>query len=175
MDGGGIRGIIPLHIMEHIEEKVHQRRTAKAASLHQPPPKKLQIIDMFDVISGTSTGGIIALALTECNMTVTEVKDFYLKKVSGLFNAGWLHKKIDTVWRGAAYHSEPLEKLMKSVANRPSDNKLSRWVTPNSHGPRVTLTLTHSLSHHSLCLRPSVCLSSAAGCLCVVSWCRRLL
>jgi patatin-like phospholipase/acyl hydrolase len=46
LDGGGIRGIIPARIIAEIEE-----RTGKAAA------------DLFDLIAGTSTGGIIALAL----------------------------------------------------------------------------------------------------------------
>jgi len=46
IDGGGIRGIIPAKILEHVERKT-RKRTA----------------EMFDLIAGTSTGGILALAL----------------------------------------------------------------------------------------------------------------
>lgn len=46
IDGGGIRGIIPLKVLEYIEGQ-----TGK------------QIHELFDVIGGTSTGGIIALGL----------------------------------------------------------------------------------------------------------------
>ncbi len=46
IDGGGIRGIIPLKVLEYIE-----CQTGK------------QIHELFDVIGGTSTGGIIALGL----------------------------------------------------------------------------------------------------------------
>ncbi|MCB9453971.1 MAG: patatin-like phospholipase family protein [Anaerolineaceae bacterium] len=47
IDGGGIRGIIPAMAMDAIE-----RRTGKP------------IAELFDLIAGTSTGGILALALT---------------------------------------------------------------------------------------------------------------
>src|SRR5579871_1604591 len=47
LDGGGIRGIILAHLLAGIEEK-----TGK------------QIYRLFDVIAGTSTGGLIALLLT---------------------------------------------------------------------------------------------------------------
>jgi patatin-like phospholipase/acyl hydrolase len=47
IDGGGIRGLIPALVLAHIEE-----RTGAA------------IADLFDVIAGTSTGGILALGLT---------------------------------------------------------------------------------------------------------------
>ena len=166
VDGGGIRGIIPLHIMEQIELKVHERRTAKATAQHLPPPKKLQIVDMFDVISGTSTGGIIALALTECGMTVSEVKTFYMQKVSGLFNGSSLHKMWDTIYHGAKYHSEPIEALMKSVANKPANAKLSKWVNPSSPW---TQGHTHLHSDHLPHLYLLCLPSNMVGCVGVVS------
>jgi uncharacterized protein len=48
IDGGGIRGIIPAIVLAEIE-----RRTGKP------------IADSFDMIAGTSTGGILALGLTK--------------------------------------------------------------------------------------------------------------
>ena len=48
IDGGGIRGIIPALVLSEIEE-----RTQK------------QIADCFDLIAGTSTGGILALGLSK--------------------------------------------------------------------------------------------------------------
>ncbi len=47
IDGGGIRGVIPAVLLEHIEKQTKQR-----------------VADLFDLIVGTSTGGIIAAALT---------------------------------------------------------------------------------------------------------------
>jgi patatin-like phospholipase/acyl hydrolase len=48
IDGGGIRGIIPAMVLAEIE-----RRTGK------------RIAEMFDLVAGTSTGGILALGLTK--------------------------------------------------------------------------------------------------------------
>lgn len=48
LDGGGIRGIVPALLLEEIE-----KRTGKPIS------------KLFDVIAGTSTGGILGLALTK--------------------------------------------------------------------------------------------------------------
>lgn len=47
IDGGGIRGLIPALVLAEIERRT-QRRTA----------------DLFDLVAGTSTGGILAAALT---------------------------------------------------------------------------------------------------------------
>ncbi|MBW4490467.1 MAG: patatin-like phospholipase family protein [Trichocoleus desertorum ATA4-8-CV12] len=50
IDGGGIRGVIPAMLLAEIE-----KRTGRA------------IAELFDVIAGTSTGGILALGLTKPN------------------------------------------------------------------------------------------------------------
>jgi len=47
IDGGGIRGLIPALVLRHVEEQTGQ-----------------PIADLFDLIAGTSTGGILALGLT---------------------------------------------------------------------------------------------------------------
>jgi patatin-like phospholipase/acyl hydrolase len=48
IDGGGIRGIIPAMVLAEIERRT-EKRTA----------------EMFDLVAGTSTGGILALGLTK--------------------------------------------------------------------------------------------------------------
>jgi patatin-like phospholipase/acyl hydrolase len=48
IDGGGIRGIIPAMVLAEIEKRTERR-----------------IAELFDLIAGTSTGGILALGLTK--------------------------------------------------------------------------------------------------------------
>jgi patatin-like phospholipase/acyl hydrolase len=48
IDGGGIRGIIPAMVLAEIERRTQRR-----------------IAEMFDLVAGTSTGGILALGLTK--------------------------------------------------------------------------------------------------------------
>ena len=48
IDGGGIRGAIPARVLQEIETKMGR-----------------PVSELFDVVSGTSTGGIIALGLTK--------------------------------------------------------------------------------------------------------------
>ena len=55
LDGGGMRGVIPATILSRIEELLR--------SLGDDRP----LYSHFDLISGTSTGGLIALALTAPN------------------------------------------------------------------------------------------------------------
>ena len=55
LDGGGLKGLILIEVLIHIEKLTGKR-----------------IVDLFDWIVGTSTGGVIALALVYgmCEITV---------------------------------------------------------------------------------------------------------
>lgn len=66
IDGGGIRGIIPLYFLAKLEENTGKRA-----------------YEMFDVIAGTSTGGMIALALSIA--PAKDVLDLYLKHGTEIF------------------------------------------------------------------------------------------
>ncbi len=87
IDGGGIKGIIPLIILKYIADKTEK------------PIHKL-----FDVIGGTSTGGIIALGLnskiagTEEIYTPQEILKFYTEEeqVKKIFQ-----KDTSYSWEGA--------------------------------------------------------------------------
>jgi predicted acylesterase/phospholipase RssA/energy-coupling factor transporter ATP-binding protein EcfA2 len=66
LDGGGIRGIIELAILEKLLNKVN-------LGLANPIP------ELFDLVVGTSTGGIIALGLTSIQeMTIGQMKKTFL-------------------------------------------------------------------------------------------------
>ncbi|MBW7475674.1 patatin-like phospholipase family protein [Paenibacillus oenotherae] len=81
IDGGGIKGVFPAAILKHMEEQL-------------PNP----ISRYFDLIVGTSTGGIIALALG-LGLSGREIVSFYeihgprifIPKKKGLFS-GLVHK-----------------------------------------------------------------------------------
>ncbi len=83
IDGGGIRGIIPAMVLAKIEEM-----TSK-------PTCKL-----FDVISGTSTGGIIALFLTKPSnnnqdipaYSAQDIVNMYIENGKKIFSSDILHR-----------------------------------------------------------------------------------
>jgi predicted acylesterase/phospholipase RssA len=75
VDGGGIRGAIPARVLQGIESK-----------LGRP------VCELFDVVSGTSTGGIIALGLTKPEGTsrkpayaASDLLDLYTQDGSKIF------------------------------------------------------------------------------------------
>jgi patatin-like phospholipase/acyl hydrolase len=76
IDGGGIRGIIPALVLDEME-----RRTGRS------------VAQLFDFIAGTSTGGIIALAMTVpdaaggSRWTAGELADLYRTRGTAIFTA----------------------------------------------------------------------------------------
>jgi predicted acylesterase/phospholipase RssA len=67
LDGGGLRGFLTLGILKEIEAHLKQRHQGRA---------DFRLCDYFDLIAGTSTGAIIAAALS-LGMTVKDVEDHY--------------------------------------------------------------------------------------------------
>jgi calcium-independent phospholipase A2 len=86
LSGGGTRGLISLEVLAHIEMRTGGKR----------------IHELFDVISGTSTGGLMALFFSVTKGTVAECRNMYFKLKDEVFS-GVKH-----------YNREKLEKLLKS-------------------------------------------------------------
>ncbi|CAO1941008.1 unnamed protein product [Urochloa humidicola] len=82
IDGGGIRGLIPSVIIASLEKKLQEVDRNENA----------RIADYFDVIAGTSTGGLIAAMLAAPDeqkkrpkYSAEDIKDFYLKHGPAIF------------------------------------------------------------------------------------------
>ena len=67
VDGGGIKGLYSSTILEHFEEKYN-----------------CSISDHFDMLCGTSTGGLIALALS-LGIPAKKISEFYKEKGGVIF------------------------------------------------------------------------------------------
>src|SRR5436190_13299530 len=99
IDGGGIRGIIPAMILAEIEKRLGEQ-------LHR----------VFDLIAGTSTGGIITLAVGARSKgdgpyRPGELADMYVENGPEIF-----HKNVMTPLRmllRPKYSAEPLERVLE--------------------------------------------------------------
>lgn len=80
LDGGGLKGLFSAAMLAHFEEDLG-----------------VKITDYFDLITGTSTGGIIALGLG-LGMRPSEMVKFYIKdgpKIFGCSSMGWFSNRYD--------------------------------------------------------------------------------
>ena len=75
LDGGGIRGIITLEILDRIESLLREKSGRQADFV---------LTDYFDFIAGTSTGAIIGTALA-LGMPVADIRSFYLETGREMF------------------------------------------------------------------------------------------
>ncbi|KAM0014212.1 putative patatin-like phospholipase domain, Acyl transferase/acyl hydrolase/lysophospholipase [Helianthus debilis subsp. tardiflorus] len=84
IDGGGIRGLIPATILEFLE-----------AELQKLDGEDARIADYFDIIAGTSTGGLVTAMLTAPDVNrrplfpAKDIKEFYLKMCPNIFPQDW--------------------------------------------------------------------------------------
>lgn len=74
LDGGGVLGLVEIAFLEQIEMQLCQ--------LKKNP--NLVLADYFDLIGGTSTGAIIATALS-LEMTAQQVKELYFQLAPRIF------------------------------------------------------------------------------------------
>ncbi|KAK0707393.1 acyl transferase/acyl hydrolase/lysophospholipase [Lasiosphaeris hirsuta] len=104
LDGGGVRGIAALMLLDTVMKKAH-------------PGKKPY--EVFDIIGGTSTGGFIAVMLGRMKMDITECIKYYNKFMKVVFpEQGYWEKKgqaIKAAWSGEKWDAAPLEKVIKDL------------------------------------------------------------
>ncbi|CEJ54942.1 hypothetical protein PMG11_01228 [Penicillium brasilianum] len=107
LDGGGVRGYSSLMLLKEVMDK-------------GAPNKKP--CEVFDLIGGTSTGGLIAIMLGRLKMTVQECLDEYSALMSEVFGSGWIHDHVTKPARyavtGAFYSADTLEKVIKSLLRK---------------------------------------------------------
>jgi patatin-like phospholipase/acyl hydrolase len=97
LDGGGIKGLFSAAVLTHLEEDL-----------------QINVTDYFDLIVGTSTGGIIALGLG-IGMRPREIVSFYVKKGHEIFPRG-VGFSLRQFWRNK-FNASPLENALKEFFN----------------------------------------------------------
>lgn len=125
IDGGGIRGIIPGQVLVALEEKLQQLSGNPA----------MRIADAFDLIAGTSTGGILT-CLYLCpdqhtrtaRFSAAEAVDLYLQHGDNIFDVSFF-KAIESV-DGVADAKYSATNLEKVLADYLGDLKLSELLKP---------------------------------------------
>lgn len=70
LDGGGVRGISSLYILKELMRQIAREFAASNPGVPEISPRPC---DFFDMICGTSTGGLIALMLGRLRMVIGDM------------------------------------------------------------------------------------------------------
>ncbi|KAF7134966.1 hypothetical protein RHSIM_Rhsim08G0101700 [Rhododendron simsii] len=98
IDGGGIRGIIPGVVLSYLESQLQELDGADA-----------RLADYFDVVSGTSTGGLIAAMVTAPNKDnrpgpFARIIDIFKVLTGPKYNGKYLHRLIKGILGDTKLH-----------------------------------------------------------------------
>jgi uncharacterized protein len=99
-DGGGIRGVFSLLVIQRIETLLRE---------HYGRPD-LVLADHYDFFAGTSTGAIIAACLC-MGMSTEQILDFYIQGGRKMFSESSFGKRFTL----ARYDSHPLTEQLKEI------------------------------------------------------------
>ncbi|MHC5595008.1 MAG: patatin-like phospholipase family protein [Nostoc sp.] len=145
IDGGGIRGIIPALVLAEIE-----KRTQK------------QIFSLFDLISGTSSGGILALGLTKPRLSLDTdslpaaqysaeaLVQIYLEYGAEIFYEPFWEQilgQLEDIFIQPKYSSEGREEIIRQYfGDTPLENNLKEvFVTSYDIEQRIPIFFTNKL------------------------------
>jgi patatin-like phospholipase/acyl hydrolase len=108
-DGGGMKGLFAAAVLAEVEAQLH-----------------VSIVDHFDLIAGTSTGGLIALALG-AGLTPVEIVDFYMDRGPAIFGRP---RGISRIWRAKHKADELRAALLEVFGDRRLGSSTRRLVIP---------------------------------------------
>lgn len=111
LDGGGIRGIFPAVILSQIEEELKSKGF-----------ENWQIYQNVDLIFGTSTGGILALALS-LGIPAEEIKNLYFNNAEKIFGN---KKGILKCINHSSHDRASLKSLLESVFIKYHNNSIPK-------------------------------------------------
>ncbi|KAK7847944.1 patatin-like protein 2, partial [Quercus suber] len=150
IDGGGIRGVIPGTILSFLESELQKLDGEDA-----------RIADYFDVISGTSTGGLVTAMLAAPNennrpvFAAKDIKDFYLNHCPRIFPQNSCPvlphlTKIIKALAGPKYDGKYLHNLVKEkLGHTKLEKTLTNVVIPTFDIKRLQPTI---FSSNEVCL-----------------------
>ena len=104
IDGGGIRGLSEILILKELMLQV------QIQSKLDFTPEPWQC---FDLICGTSTGGLIATLIGRLGKTLDECENLFREFGSQIFAGGSISQKTRLVFKGSKHASDGLKNVVK--------------------------------------------------------------
>lgn len=133
-DGGGVRGLSSLLILQRLMEMINSHVPSHVTGYPLNPH------DVFGLAAGTSTGGLIALMLGKMNMTPEGCITQYKKLSKVVFGtASWRGRLTKGFLRDRYYG----DKICECVQQLLRENSLSPTLSMVSPGDRMFWCVSH--------------------------------
>ncbi|GAW26599.1 putative patatin-like phospholipase [Rosellinia necatrix] len=174
LDGGGVRGLSSLYILRCIMVKMNAERQKRGESDAKP-------CEVFDLIGGTSTGGLIAILLGRLEMNVDECLTVFKDAMCEIFGRR-VHSAKFKLRNGQLQHGFSPDKLKEAIQkalilknipiDEPYDNGqertcrtfvVARRVESNSHVLIRDYTLSGEENYDKLTIVEAALATSAAS------------
>ncbi|XP_040996996.1 patatin-like protein 2 [Juglans microcarpa x Juglans regia] len=167
IDGGGIRGIIPATILAFLESQ-----------LQELDGEEVRLVDYFDVIAGTSTGGLVTAMLAAPNeknrplFDAKDIKPFYLQHGPQIFpQESGIYGAIKKTFRsliGPKYDGKYLHQILREkLGGTRLDSTLTNVVIPTFDIKQLQPTIfSSSEAKKNSCLNArlsDICIGTSAA------------
>ncbi|KAK0620069.1 acyl transferase/acyl hydrolase/lysophospholipase [Immersiella caudata] len=145
LDGGGVRGLAELLILERIFNTMETIVANELGGAARP----LLPSDFFDLIGGTSTGGLIALLLGRLKMSISEAIATFRSLSQHIFPASkgsWLAKRVALATAKTYYDASILETEIRRVLQQRTGDPEIRMIEEDNCRVFVCATRMHTTS-----------------------------
>ncbi|KAH3962123.1 hypothetical protein HBI25_217790 [Parastagonospora nodorum] len=120
LDGGGVRGLATLYILQRTMKELNFRRRDKGLGPKKP-------CEIFDLMGGTSTGGLIAIMLGRLRMSVEDCIIAYVKLMRRIFERKENRSIMSALGRvkprfSAQALSEAIVEVLRASGHSPSES-----------------------------------------------------
>ena len=129
IDGGGSKGVIAIEQLIMFEKLLGHGQT---------------LLSKFDMFSGTSTGGIIAVMLS-IGYSANDIKELYLKHGNKIFDKGFLRFGIFKSKYNDSYFNKVLEDYLSNKTLKDCKNMC---MIPSYNTTTMDTVIFKSMNHH---------------------------
>ncbi len=170
IDGGGLRGVVPVTILTELQNRIPKKKNNH----------KKEIWECFDLIAGTSTGGLIASAITlkdeksidpRAKYSLNEILNIYINRGKEIFpEHNWFANRwhdLKDIWR-PIFSEEGIAKVFRDTVgeSRISDcltNILISTYDLNNNIPLFFKSIDHKYDSNLDAQLYDICRATSAG------------
>ncbi|KAH8716803.1 acyl transferase/acyl hydrolase/lysophospholipase [Phaeosphaeriaceae sp. PMI808] len=150
LDGGGVRGLASLMILKHLMQRLESQRGGR-----------LEPWQEFDMIAGTSTGGLIAVMLGRLRMSVEQCIEAYKSLSKRIFTpvnakANIAGRAMTRLKAEGKFESEPLEKVVKEMCREYGLSDIELLKDESADAPKVFLCAAQGINSDAVVIRSYV-------------------